>query len=67
VEIAERLLNEAGVAALPGTAFGRYGEGYMGSHSQTLSTTSSPPLKESGICDNSLELHSNLRGNLSRG
>jgi len=27
--IAERLLNEAGVAALPGTAFGRYGEGYM--------------------------------------
>jgi len=29
VEIAERLLNEAGVAALPGTAFGRYGEGYM--------------------------------------
>jgi aspartate/methionine/tyrosine aminotransferase len=28
-EIAERLLNEAGVAALPGTAFGQYGEGYM--------------------------------------
>jgi aspartate/methionine/tyrosine aminotransferase len=28
-EFAERLLNEAGVAGLPGTAFGRYGEGYM--------------------------------------
>jgi aspartate/methionine/tyrosine aminotransferase len=28
-EFANRLLNEAGVAALPGTAFGEYGEGYM--------------------------------------
>ncbi|HET9130072.1 MAG TPA: aminotransferase class I/II-fold pyridoxal phosphate-dependent enzyme, partial [Terriglobia bacterium] len=28
-EIAERLLNEAGVAGLPGTAFGRHGEGYL--------------------------------------
>ena len=28
-EIADRLLNEAGVAALPGTAFGDYGEGYL--------------------------------------
>ena len=28
-EIADRLLDEAGVAALPGTAFGRYGEGYL--------------------------------------
>jgi aspartate aminotransferase len=28
-EIADRLLNEAGVAALPGTAFGKYGEGYL--------------------------------------
>jgi aspartate aminotransferase len=28
-EIANRLLNEAGVAALPGTAFGAYGEGYL--------------------------------------
>ena len=28
-EIADRLLEEAGVAALPGTAFGRYGEGYL--------------------------------------
>ena len=28
-EFANRLLNEAGVAALPGTAFGRYGEGYL--------------------------------------
>ena len=28
-EIADRLLNEAGVAALPGTAFGRHGEGYL--------------------------------------
>ena len=28
-ELAERLLNEAGVAALPGTAFGPHGEGYM--------------------------------------
>lgn len=28
-EIAERLLNEAGVAALAGTAFGQYGEGYL--------------------------------------
>ena len=28
-EIANRLLNEAGVAALPGTAFGDYGEGYL--------------------------------------
>ena len=27
--IADRLLDEAGVAALPGTAFGRYGEGYL--------------------------------------
>jgi aspartate/methionine/tyrosine aminotransferase len=26
---ANRLLNEAGVAALPGTAFGQYGEGYL--------------------------------------
>jgi aspartate aminotransferase len=29
VELATRLLNEAGVAALSGTAFGRYGEGYL--------------------------------------
>jgi aspartate aminotransferase len=28
-EIAERLLNEAGVALLPGTAFGAHGEGYL--------------------------------------
>ncbi|HEY7364078.1 MAG TPA: pyridoxal phosphate-dependent aminotransferase [Methylomirabilota bacterium] len=28
-EVAERLLNEAGVAALAGTAFGQYGEGYL--------------------------------------
>lgn len=28
-DFANRLLNEAGVAALPGTAFGRYGEGYL--------------------------------------
>src|SRR5262245_24992783 len=28
-EFANRLLNEAGVAALPGTAFGEYGEGYL--------------------------------------
>jgi aspartate aminotransferase len=28
-EFANRLLNEAGVAALPGTAFGDYGEGYI--------------------------------------
>ena len=28
-ELAERLLNEAGVAALAGTAFGEYGEGYL--------------------------------------
>ena len=28
-EIADRLLNEAGVAGLPGTAFGRHGEGYL--------------------------------------
>jgi aspartate/methionine/tyrosine aminotransferase len=28
-EFARRLLNEAGVAALPGTAFGEYGEGYL--------------------------------------
>lgn len=28
-KIAERLLEEAGVAVLPGTAFGRYGEGYL--------------------------------------
>ncbi|MGX7826925.1 pyridoxal phosphate-dependent aminotransferase [Actinokineospora sp. 24-640] len=28
-ELADRLLNEAGVAALPGTAFGQYGEGYL--------------------------------------
>jgi len=28
-DIAGRLLDEAGVAALPGTAFGRYGEGYL--------------------------------------
>src|SRR5690606_22816995 len=28
-EIAERLLEEAGVAVLPGTAFGRYGEGHL--------------------------------------
>ena len=28
-EIAERLLQEAGVAVLPGTAFGRTGEGYL--------------------------------------
>ena len=28
-EIAEALLNEAGVAALGGTAFGEYGEGYL--------------------------------------
>jgi aspartate aminotransferase len=28
-EIADRLLNEAGVAALPGTAFGAQGEGYL--------------------------------------
>jgi aspartate aminotransferase len=28
-EFANRLLNEAGVAALPGTAFGEYGEGYI--------------------------------------
>jgi aspartate/methionine/tyrosine aminotransferase len=26
---ANRLLNEAGVAVLPGTAFGEYGEGYL--------------------------------------
>jgi aspartate/methionine/tyrosine aminotransferase len=26
---ADRLLNEAGIAALPGTAFGEYGEGYI--------------------------------------
>jgi len=28
-EFANRLLNEAGVAALPGTAFGDYGAGYL--------------------------------------
>lgn len=28
-EVADFLLNEAGVAALPGTAFGKYGEGYL--------------------------------------
>jgi len=28
-EVAERLLNEAGVAVLGGTAFGQYGEGYL--------------------------------------
>jgi aspartate/methionine/tyrosine aminotransferase len=28
-EIADLLLNEAGVAALPGTAFGQHGEGYL--------------------------------------
>lgn len=28
-EIADRLLNEGGVSALPGTAFGEYGEGYL--------------------------------------
>jgi aspartate aminotransferase len=28
-DFANRLLNEAGVAALPGTAFGQYGEGYL--------------------------------------
>jgi aspartate/methionine/tyrosine aminotransferase len=28
-EVADLLLNEAGVAALPGTAFGSYGEGYV--------------------------------------
>ncbi len=28
-EFANRLLNEAGVAVLPGTAFGEYGEGYI--------------------------------------
>jgi aspartate aminotransferase len=28
-ELAERLLNEAGVAALAGTAFGEFGEGYL--------------------------------------
>jgi aspartate/methionine/tyrosine aminotransferase len=28
-DFANRLLNEAGVAALPGTAFGEYGEGYI--------------------------------------
>jgi aspartate/methionine/tyrosine aminotransferase len=28
-EIADRMLNEAGVAALPGSAFGEYGEGYL--------------------------------------
>ncbi len=28
-EVAERLLNEAGVAALSGTAFGEFGEGYL--------------------------------------
>jgi aspartate/methionine/tyrosine aminotransferase len=28
-EVADRLLAEAGVAALPGTAFGAHGEGYL--------------------------------------
>ena len=28
-ELEERLLNEAGVAVLSGTAFGEYGEGYL--------------------------------------
>jgi aspartate/methionine/tyrosine aminotransferase len=28
-EIADRLLTEGGVSALPGTAFGAYGEGYL--------------------------------------
>ena len=28
-DFANRLLNEAGVAALPGTAFGQFGEGYL--------------------------------------
>jgi len=28
-EVAERLLNEAGVATLAGTAFGEFGEGYL--------------------------------------
>ena len=28
-QFADRLLNEAGVAVLPGTAFGDYGEGYI--------------------------------------
>ena len=28
-EVAERLLNEAGVAVLAGTAFGAHGEGYL--------------------------------------
>jgi aspartate/methionine/tyrosine aminotransferase len=28
-EVAERLLNEAGVAVLSGAAFGQYGEGYL--------------------------------------
>jgi len=27
--VADRFLNEAGVAVLAGTAFGRYGEGYL--------------------------------------
>ena len=28
-ELADRLMYEAGVATLPGTAFGRFGEGYL--------------------------------------
>ncbi len=29
IELADRLLNEAGVACLPGPAFGKYGEGFL--------------------------------------
>jgi len=29
VELAAYILEEAGVALLPGTAFGKYGEGYL--------------------------------------
>jgi aspartate/methionine/tyrosine aminotransferase len=28
-KLSDYLLNEAGVAVLPGTAFGKYGEGYL--------------------------------------
>jgi aspartate/methionine/tyrosine aminotransferase len=43
-ELADRLLNEAGVSVLPGTAFGNYGEGYL-----RLSFANSLPNLESSL------------------
>lgn len=43
-EIAEYLLDDAGVATLPGTAFGGYGEGYL-----RLSFATATPLIEKGL------------------